>query len=130
VPAGQTTDAIFTTIDFMPTVAKLCGFPLPTDRIIDGIDPIRLWKGTSEQGRESFYFDHAGLRLGRWKYLQPQAAFRPYAREPGRAEVGERYDLDADIGERHNLASTNPDFVARLRAAMKTIEGQAKAKPE
>ena len=32
IPAGRTSDAIFATIDFMPTFATLCGFEPPDDR--------------------------------------------------------------------------------------------------
>ena len=51
VPAGRKSDAVFATIDFMPTFAKLCGFKAPADRVIDGVDQTALLTGKSQKGR-------------------------------------------------------------------------------
>ena len=45
IPAGRKSDAIFATIDFMPTFASLCGFKVPDDRKIDGVDQTNLLLG-------------------------------------------------------------------------------------
>ena len=45
VPAGRTSDAIFATIDFLPTFAALTGFDPPSDRIIDGVESDRSADG-------------------------------------------------------------------------------------
>ena len=117
VPANRVSDGIWATIDFLPTFANLAGFKAPTDRPIDGTDQTDLLLGKSERGRESFYFDNAGVRMGKWKYLRANAHFFGYAVEDDREKMEELYDLDADIGERTNLAGKHPDVLARLRAA-------------
>ncbi|MCK5920732.1 MAG: sulfatase-like hydrolase/transferase, partial [Methylococcales bacterium] len=71
VPVGRVNDAIFATIDFMPTFANLCGFEVPKDRRIDGMNQTDLILGKRETGREYFYFNKAGVRKGKWKYLKP-----------------------------------------------------------
>lgn len=121
VPAGRVSDAVWATIDFLPTFASLTGFKPPTDRPIDGVDQTELLLGKTEKGRESFYFDNAGIRIGKWKYLLPNAHFFGYAVEDDRPKVNELYDLEADIGETTNLAAKHPDIVARLRAATEKI---------
>jgi len=121
VPAGRVNDAIWATIDFLPTFAKLAGFKVPTDRPIDGRDQTDLLLGRTDKGRDSFYFDNAGIRIGKWKYLQPNAHFYGYAVEDDREKVDELYDLEADIGETTNLASRHPEIVARLKAATEKI---------
>ncbi|MGB0579765.1 MAG: sulfatase-like hydrolase/transferase, partial [Limisphaerales bacterium] len=63
VPAGRVNDAVWATIDFLPTFANLAGFKSPSDRPIDGIDQTALLLGRSEKGRASFYFDKAGIRI-------------------------------------------------------------------
>lgn len=123
VPAGRVCDGIFATIDFMPTFAALCGFELPKDRPIDGIDQTRLLFGKTETGRDHFYYHNAGVRQGKWKYLKPDAFFHGYAIEDDRKKVDELYDLEADIGERTNLAEKFPQKVAELKKLMKSIEG-------
>jgi arylsulfatase A-like enzyme len=122
VPAGRVSDAIFATIDFMPTFAKLGGFDLPADRPIDGIDQTDLLFGKRETGRKDFYFNQAGVRQGKWKYLKPDAHFYGYAIENGRQKVEELYDLEADLGEAKNLAAEFPKKVSELRALMMSIE--------
>ena len=115
VPAGRSSDAVFATIDFLPTFARLCGFEAPRDRRIDGIDQTDLLMGKTETGRKTFYFDRAGIRFGKWKYLRAKAHFYGYAREDDRPEAEELYNLKKDIGERENLAEKHPDLVAKLR---------------
>ena len=57
MPAGRVSDAIFSTLDFLPTFATLAGYEAPTDRIIDGVDQTDLLLGKSESGaREDFYY--------------------------------------------------------------------------
>ena len=115
VPAGRSSDAVFATIDFLPTFARLCGFEAPKDRRIDGIDQTDLLMGKTETGRKTFYFDRAGIRFGKWKYLRAKAHFYGYAREDDRPEAEELYNLKKDIGERENLAEKYPEILAKLR---------------
>ena len=115
VSAGRVNDSVWATIDFLPTFANLAGFKVPTDRPIDGIDQTDLLLGKGANGRDSFYFDNAGIRMGKWKYLRANAHFFGYAVEADRAKEEELYDLDADIGESKNLADKHPEILARLR---------------
>jgi len=129
VPAGRVSDAIFATIDFMPTFAQLCDFSVPDDRRIDGIDQSKLLLG-QQQGRDHFYYHDAGVRRGKWKYLKPNAFFHGYAIEDDRANAAELYDLETDVGEQHNLADQHPDLVAELDALMNSIEAGDELEPE
>jgi arylsulfatase A-like enzyme len=97
---------------------------------MDGIDQTDLLLGRRETGREHFYFHQAGVRLGKWKYLAPNAFFHGYAQENGRKKVNELYDLEADLGERTNLAAKFPEKVAELQALMRSIEDGDKLEPE
>lgn len=115
VPAGKISDAVWSTVDFLPTFATLAGFEVPKDRVIDGIDETGLLLGKTDKGRDSFYYDKAGIRVGKWKYLAANARFYDYAVEDNRKNEEELYDLDADIGEKHNVAKQHPDIVARLK---------------
>ncbi|QDV85048.1 sulfatase-like hydrolase/transferase [Planctomycetes bacterium TBK1r] len=123
VPAGRVSDAIFATIDFMPTFAHLAGFEVPSDRRIDGIDQTDLLLGNRETGREHFYYNNAGVRQGDWKYLKADAFFHGYAVEDDRKKVEELYNLKSDLGEQTNLAAEHPEKVAELNALMRKIEG-------
>ena len=127
VKAGATSDAIFATLDFLPTFATLAGFEVPKDRPIDGVDQTDLLLGKSEAGnRDTYvYMGHAnrqkniyvtnGLRRGKWKYLKAEQIISGYAQDNEREQVEELYDLSQDIGETTNLASKHPQIVAELK---------------
>ena len=115
VPAGRVSDAVFATIDFMPTFAALCGFSIPEDRMIDGIDQTELLLGQRDTGRETFLYGVNGVRSGPWKYLLAEHNVPNYAKVE-RDPVEELYHLGSDPGETRNLASMNPQRLAALRA--------------
>ena len=130
VLAGKTSDAIFATIDFMPTFATLAGFKPPNDRLIDGVDQTDLILGKNSQGaRNSFFYENA-VRKGKWKYLHAKHCKHEIARDKNRKEVEELYDLESDLGETANLAEKYPEKIEELRALMKTIaEGKNRPVP-
>ena len=121
VPAGKVSDTMWATIDLMPTFARLAGFELPSDRLIDGIDQTDMLLGKTTKGRASFYFNNAGIRMGKWKYLESHAHFHGYAVDDTREKIDELYDLEADLGERNNLANKHPDILQRLKSEYERI---------
>ncbi len=114
VPAGRSSDAIFATIDLMPTFANLAGFKLPADRPIDGIDQTDLLLGKTNEGRVTFFFEHNAVRRGKWKYIKAGFKDRGYAIEDVPVKVGQLYDLESDIGEERNVAGDHPEVVREL----------------
>ena len=130
VPAGRVSDAMFATIDFLPTFSKLCEFTVPADRPIDGIDQTGLLLGKRDLGREHFYYGGAGVRHGKWKFLKADAHFHGYAIEDERMPADELYDLESDLGERVNLAAKFPGRVAKLKTLMRSIEAGDKLESE
>ena len=122
VPKNRVSDAIFATIDFMPTFANLAGFRVPDDRVIDGVDQSDLLFGKSKEGaRDTFFYQGNGVRKGKWKYLKAIHRVPGYAQDRKRKKVEELYDLESDIGETTNLAEKYPEKVAELKALMETI---------
>jgi len=111
IPAGTKCDEVCSTIDMLPTVAKIAGTAAPTDRIIDGRDirPLMTGVAGAKSPHDAFYFYFKGtlqaVRSGKWK-LRLNAAPK-------------LTDLDADIGESTDVSADNPEVVARL---MKLIE--------
>lgn len=129
IPANQTSDAILATIDFLPTFAKLCKFPLPKDRIIDGVDQTRLLFGESETGaRNTFYYQGNGIRKGKWKYLKAEHQVPGYAKDASRELVEELYNLESDPSESKNLASEHPETVQQLKLLLQAIETSTRKK--
>ncbi|MGF1582336.1 MAG: sulfatase [Gemmataceae bacterium] len=119
VPARRESDAIFATIDFVPTFSKLAGYKVPKDRIIDGVDQTELLLGKSKQGARDNYFYFSGnelqaVRKGKWKLRLPNLkSFHGYLKDKGTKGI-ELYDLKADVGEKNNAAQRHPKTVRDL----------------
>ena len=128
VAAGAESDAIFSTLDFLPTFANIAGFEVPGDRIIDGVDQLDLLMGDSPNGaRDTFYYEHCnkqaetvfnGVRKGKWKYLKADHVVAGYADDDSIDHTEQLYDLQADIGETTNLAEIYPDKLLELQTML------------
>jgi len=142
VEAGAESDAIFATLDLLPTFATLCGFEVPDDRAMDGVDQTALLLGEDDDGaRDRFiYMAHEsrrqniyainGIRVGKWKYLRPKQIISDYAKDPDREEVEELYNLEADLGETTNLAEQRPEVVERLKRELSAWEAEVRREEE
>lgn len=133
VPAGRTSDALWATIDLMPTFTALSGVKPPMDRAIDGIDQTALLLGQTEEGRETFIYDQVGegdanmgvgIRKGNWKLLLPGR--KPKQDHRFLMDFGtnglELYDLDSDIGEKNNVVDDHPEVVKELRETLDSLK--------
>ena len=100
------------TMDLTATILAAAGAKPPEGRKLDGIDLTPILDGTKPAPERTLFWridrGRAGqwaARKGKWKYIR-------YA-------GGELlFDLDADIGERHDLSERDPETVAELREEM------------
>lgn len=125
IPAGRTVQGMATTMDLLPTFARLTGAPYP-GQPLDGVDIWPMLAGQSEEvEREVFlYFETWQMqcaRMGRWKLHLSRyntAAWMP-APPGGRLNLPlprpELYDLEADSEEVYDVAADNPQVVAEIR---------------
>lgn len=125
VPAGTECDEVASTMDLLPTFAKLAGASIPSDRVIDGHDIRDLLHATpgAKSPTEAFYFYRRtrleAVRAGRWKLHVPRPADKMWVHysKPEDAIAIEDpmlFDLAADISESNNLADDHPQIVAEL----------------
>jgi arylsulfatase len=126
IPAGSTSDAITSTIDFFPTLAALAGAATPSDRILDGRDLGPLLRDpvkTASPHEAVYYYCHTHLqavRSGKWKFVRKRPAHPPWVGFSGRfagnaVDELSLYDLESDPGETTNVAASHPEVLARLR---------------
>jgi arylsulfatase A len=131
IKAGAVSEAAMATIDLLPTIAKLCGAPLPENEI-DGADVWPLIIG--EKGAESphkYYPFSTGRKLesvisgdGRWKLHLPHR-FRHVvevgtggldARKYSHPEIGlSLFDMKSDPFETQNVIGRHPEVAERLK---------------
>jgi arylsulfatase A-like enzyme len=127
IPQGGKSDELLSTMDLLPTFAKLAGAKLP-EWDIDGRDATSFLLGkTDASPREDFFYYTGclltGVRAGKWKLVLPRQANPPGTGWWGRLieEVPEPhlFDLNLDLAEASNLAAVHPEIVQSL---MKRIE--------
>ena len=134
VPAGRTSDAIFSTLDIMPTFATLAGYDVPTDRTIDGVDQTAMLTGKSDTGtRDNFYYfcgdSLHGVRKGKWKLLLANRVYcYRYVKDRGTGGI-ELYDLESDVSEKKNVAEQHPGIVAELEELARAFRFPPKNAP-
>ena len=130
IPAG-TCSEFASTIDIVPTFAKLIDAQLPEHKV-DGHDiaPLMFGEAGAESPHTAFLHYYGGgqlqaIRDARWKLHFPHQ-YRTMAGRTGgtngspnpysRAKIGlELFDLDSDPGETTDVSAAHPEVVARLQ---------------
>ncbi len=132
IESGRVIDVPMMAIDIMPTIAKITGAKLP-EKTIDGRNVWDIWTGDSDTSpHEAYYFYYHvnelhGIRYGKWKLYYPHKYRSLNGRDGGKdglpvdydyntIETIELYDLSTDISETVNVASENPEIVAKIKA--------------
>ena len=138
VPSGKTCKSIATTMDVLPTFAKLAGACVPNDRVIDGEDITHLFHGDFDKAdpEKAYYYylrvHLQAVRQGNWKLHLPRSAepegAAPFSRNmhiapEDRVGFPEPFlvDLDKDIGETTNVASNHPEVTRKLLALAESM---------
>lgn len=125
IAPGRVTDALAANWDVLPTVADLTGATAPAT--IDGVSFASTLLGRGVQAAHPpMYWEHHGVcggqqavRDGKWK------AVRLGSGTPSPAPV-QLFDLDADPGERRDVAAANPEVLERLTALMTSLRAPAR----
>ncbi|NOY40255.1 MAG: sulfatase [Planctomycetes bacterium] len=140
IPAGTKCDEFATTMDLLPTIAKLIGGKLSTDRPIDGKDiwPLMAGEADAKSPYDAFFCYYSGelraVRDRRWKLHFPHRYRTLAGKKPGQdgyrvsyshTKIGhELFDLKNDVGETTNVADAHPEIVARLKKQAEQMRGE------
>jgi len=122
IPAGKICDKLTTTMDLLPTFARLAGTAPPNDRVIDGRDiwPLMACEEGAESPHGAFYYYHIdqlqAVRSGRWKLHLPLKVKRAFAREDRDGNPTMLFDLSSDLKESIDVSDKHPEVVERLMA--------------
>ncbi len=159
LPAGRVVDAAAMNFDLFPTIFRLVGLELPSDRLIDGRDIWDVLRGDSLQSpHEALYFFNAnvvdGARSGPWKYYRWVNLYTwPIPLDKVSSVTGKvahdyhytdtqtgqtarlithdplLFDVTADTNESYNVIDRHPDEAARILAGIETWERDFFANP-
>jgi arylsulfatase len=131
IPEGLVYRGPASTLDLLPTVVRLAGAPLPVSPV-DGVDIWPLLSGEREAvDRPLFlYFSDWHIqcvRAGPWKLHLARYNSPPWTPLPAAGRVNlplgkpELYNLDLDPEEAYDVAPSNPQIVAELRAGVESL---------
>lgn len=116
VAAGSASDRVSGFEDWIPTILDLIGSPDSAPKDIDGISMAATLRGKTQEARPFLYREFAGyggqqsVRAGRWKAVRQNLQKGPVKTE--------LYDMDADAGEKNDVARLHPEVLARLEAIL------------
>ncbi len=104
-------------IDIMPTVVAAAGGAMPTDRKIDGVNLLPHLSATPTQqaARPLFWRDgpYRALRDHNWKLIVSERPKKDWL-----------FNLAVDPTERNNLATSQPDKLAQMKATLAAHHAQ------
>lgn len=121
-PAGGVVRGQASHVDVLPTLCELAGAKLPSDRPIDGRSLVPLLRAGAGDQHQPFVY-HSWNRMvpspdSNWAISEQR--FKLVGRPGGTGKKGatqpELFDLEADPGEKRDLAAQHPDKVKALRA--------------
>ena len=130
--AGRTVDNVVQTLDLAPTILDLAGVPPDVGMIGKSLRPLLEHpEGAEGFGDRSIFSktnaNNMSLRQGMMKLIlrNDAADWRPRRRSPGDAGTRtakepwyELYDLAADPDEKHDLAASRPEELARFQTTL------------
>jgi len=117
IKPGAVSHELASTLDLFPTFLALAKAPIPSDRVIDGVDLSPILFGTGKSKREVFFYyrdtELFAIRKGPFKahYLTQTGYGVP---KPEKHDPPLLFHLGHDPSEKHNVAKNHPDVLADL----------------
>jgi arylsulfatase A len=108
------------TLDLLPTFARLAGASPPTDRVLDGADLAPVLFGTGSSPRKTMYFYRDdqlyAIRSGPFKaHFRTQSGYGPGSDRPALHDPPLLYHLEQDPSEQYNISARYPEAVKEIR---------------
>jgi len=119
---GRVSSHVWALWDFLPTAAEIAGVKVPAS--VDGISVLPVLLNKSGQQHQYLYWEffekgfQQAIRYGKWKGLKLETG-KPL----------ELYNLDADLGEAHNIAAEHPEIIQQLERLLKSARSDSELWP-
>jgi arylsulfatase A len=118
IPAGRVSSHAWAHWDMLPTLAELAGAKTPAG--IDGMSMARALRGQSQPTHEFMYWEfhergfQQAVRMGYWKAVRLK-----------KDAPLQLYDLPDDPNEQYDVASANPEVVAKIEKYLSTARTES-----
>ena len=106
------------TLDLLPTIARMVGEPVPTDRPLDGFDLTPVLRGGGKSPRQTMFY-WRGSKLFAVRHGSFKAHFITKSEygtdQPVEHDPPLLYNLDEDASEKYDVSTRHPEVIARIR---------------
>ena len=128
VPAGSVSNEIVHITDLLPTFARVAGYEVPQDRIIDGIDQLDFFLGKQQKSNREGFPCYNGNQLFAYKWRNWKmhlVELENMNSEPMKLNVPRVYNLIKDPKEEYNMSAEAtwvlPVMFQKIIAFQKTL---------
>jgi arylsulfatase A len=128
VKAGSTSDRLICHVDLFATAAEAIGKKMPFNAAEDSVSIVPAFSGKPIKSTRNGVIHHSisghfAYRQGPWKLCLAKASggwTAPKESQAGKdAPRGQLYNMQSDVGEQHNLYSSEPAVVEKLLGLLK-----------
>jgi arylsulfatase A-like enzyme len=132
IKAASVSHELACTMDLFNTYLKLAGAPIPSDRVMDGLDLTPVLFGTGPSQRHVFFY-YRGTQL----YAARKGLFKAhFITRPSYGQDGPvthnpplLFHLGHDPSEKFNIASSHPDVLADIGKEVKLHQARVRPFP-
>jgi len=123
----QVSNSIICQMDLLASIAKLVG---TEENTTDSQELLDVLLGKSNKGRDNLVLEatsRTALRSGEWLMIPPykgKAFEEKVGIETGNSLEFQLYNLKDDIGQKHNLAESNPEKLKEMIKEFEEIRGE------
>merc|ERR1711988_1165400 len=137
IPSGSRSEALSSTLDYLPTIAALAGTSLPSVRLFDGVDLGPVLFDGKHQVRSTLFHPNSGCEgeMGELETVRVNSTLKAKYRTGGgckdcQRRMGEKkyhdppllFDLAVDKEEAHPLDKHDSRYTATLSMVRKELD--------
>jgi arylsulfatase A-like enzyme len=108
---GAVNRTMLSSLDILPLAVAVAGGTLPGDRVFDGRNPLPALQGRAASPHRALHWVWDQGRKQQWRGLREENFKLLRSAD---AEPWQLYDLSTDLGEKHDLAASQPEKRAEL----------------
>jgi N-acetylgalactosamine-6-sulfatase len=126
-PAGKENPAVWSAVDFLPTMAAVAGSALPAEVNVDGENCIDALKGGATGRQNPLFWEWKFPIFGNQEYAPPQVCMLDGKWWAGWQPDGSRvelYDISADPQQRKNLNRKFPEVTEKMVSSLKAWKAE------